>query len=259
MAYANQSFNRQTSQQKNSIGIFADIQNVSSIKGKGHLLLEFAQSKGRIGCKNVYYNSHYIDQVSTKNELEIFGMKGVDVPDNSENSADYRLINDCINWVAFNASVNIIILVLGDWDYAGLICILKALGKKVIVFAQRGSESSELIKLVGNDNFYFVDELPQLVANSNKTQPQNTALVSQINYNEAIEYMTEAINTALSQGKPTVFGYVNTLMRQHCNKYQGFSSISMPDGKKFKNFSQFVNAAVRDRKVQREGQELFLI
>jgi uncharacterized LabA/DUF88 family protein len=173
MAHANQSSNKQTSQKKNYIGIFVDIQNVSSIKGKGDLLLEFAQFQGHITCKNAYYNSHYINQVCTKNELEIIGIKGIDVPDHSENSADYRLINDCINWVAFNPSVNIIILLLGDRDYVGLICILKALGKKVIIFGRRGSVSPKLIKLVGNDNFHFVDELSQLVSNSNKTQPQN--------------------------------------------------------------------------------------
>jgi uncharacterized LabA/DUF88 family protein len=174
MPHANQFSKKQTGQHKNSIGIFADIQNVSSIKGKGHFLLEFAQSKGRIDWKNVYYNSQYIDQVFTKNELEILGMKCVDVPDNSSNSADYRLIADCVQAVAFNPSLKIIILFSGDWDYAGLICILKSLGKKVIIFAQRGSASPKLIKLVGNDNFHFVDELPQLVANSNKNQPQNT-------------------------------------------------------------------------------------
>ncbi|MEH1851879.1 MAG: NYN domain-containing protein [Nostoc sp.] len=258
MTHADKSSKKQTCQQKNSIGIFADIQNVSSIKGKGHLLLEFAQSKGRIGCKNVYYNLHYIDQVSIKNELEILGMKGVNVPDSSENSADYRLINDCINWVAFNASVNIIILVLGDWDYAGLICILKALAKKVIIFGQRGSASPKLIKLVGNENFYFVDELPQLVGNSNKTQPQNTSLMSQINCKEAIEYLIEAIKTASRQGKPTVFGHIDKLMRQRCANYQGYLSISTDDGKKFKSFSQFIDVAVRDGKVKKQNQQLFL-
>jgi hypothetical protein len=29
--------------------------------------------------------------------------------------------------------------------------------------------------------------------------------------------------------------------------------------KKFKNFSQFIDAAVRDGKVQKQGQELFLV
>lgn len=257
MPHANKSSEKQTSQQKNSIGIFVDIQNVSSIKGKGHFLLEFAQSNGCIDCQNVYYNSNYRNQVCTKNELEILGMKGVDVPDNSENSADYRLISDCVNWVASNRSVNIIILVLGDRDYAGLIVILQALGKKVIVFAQRGSESQRLIKLVGDENFHFVDELPQLVGN--KTQPQNTAFVSQINYNEAIEYLIEAVKITLSQGKPTIFNRIDQLMRQHCTNYQGCSSISKADGKKFKSFSKFIDAAVKDGKIQRQDKELFLM
>ncbi|MEH1925691.1 NYN domain-containing protein [Nostoc sp.] len=258
MTHPDQSSKKQTSQQKNSIGIFADIQNVSSIKGKGHLLLKFAQSKGHIVCKNLYYNSHDINQVCTKNELEILSMKGVDVPDYSENSADYRLMADCVKAVAFNPSLKTIILLSGDWDYAGLICILKSLGKKVIIFAQRGSESPKLIKLVGNDNFHFVDELPQLVANSNKTQPQNTDIVSQINYKEAIEYLIEAIKTASSQGKPTVFGCIDKLMRQGCANYQGYLSISTDDSKKFKSFSQFIDVAVKDGKVRKQNQELFL-
>ncbi|BBD64911.1 hypothetical protein NIES4072_14240 [Nostoc commune NIES-4072] len=259
MPHANQSSNRQTSQQKNSVGIFADIQNVSSIKGKGHFLLEFAQSKGRIDCKNVYYNSHYINQVCIKNELELIGMKCVDVPEHSNNSADYRLIANCVQAVAFNPSLKTIILFSGDWDYAGLICILKSLGKKVIIFAQRGSASPNLIKLVGNDNFHFVDELPQLVGNRNKTQPPNTDLVSRINYNEAIEYLIEAIKTALSQDKLTVFGRIDRLMRQRCANYQGYLSISTDDGNKFKSFSQFIDVAVKEGKVQKQGQELFLV
>ncbi|MEH2160888.1 MAG: NYN domain-containing protein [Nostoc sp.] len=258
MTHADQSSKKQTSQQKNSIGILADIQNVSSIKGKGHLLLKFAQSKGRIVCKNFYYNSHDINQVCTKNELEILGMKGVDVPDYSANSADYRLMADCVKAVAFNPSLKTIILLSGDWDYAGLICILKSLGKEVIIFAQRGSASPNLIKLVGNDNFHFLDELPQLVGSSNKAQPQNTDIVSQVTYNEAIEYLIEAINTLSSQGKSTVFGRIDKLMRQLCAKYQGYSSISTANGKKFKTFSQFVDAAVRDGKVRKRNQELFL-
>ncbi|MBG1243468.1 NYN domain-containing protein [Nostoc sp. NZL] len=258
MPHANQFSKKQTSQHKNAIGIFADIQNVSSIKSKGHFLLEFAQSKGRIDWKNVYYNSQYIDQIFTKNELEILGMKCVDVPDNSNNSADYRLIADCVQAVAFNPSLKTIILFSGDWDYAGLICILKSLGKKVIIFAQRGSASPNLIKLVGNDNFHFVDELPQLVANSNKNQPQNTDIVSQINYKDAIEYLIEAIKTVSSQGKPTVFGRIDRLMRQRCANYQGYLSISTDDSKKFKSFSQFIDVAVKDGKVRKQNQELFL-
>lgn len=225
MADIHISLNRQASQQKNYIGIFWDLQNVNSIKEKGHLLLKFAQLRGCIHCKNLYYNSKHKYQTATKNILESLGFSCVDVPDSSKNSADHRLMADCVQLFTPQRSPipNIIILVLGDWDYAGLISILQALGKKVIIFAQRGSASPKLIKLVGDDNFHFVDELPQLVAN--ETQPQTTVFKSQISYNEAINYLTEAIKTALHQGKPTVFGYIDKLMRQRCANYQGFLQL----------------------------------
>ncbi|MBD2204190.1 NYN domain-containing protein [Calothrix sp. FACHB-1219] len=259
MADIHLSSNGEASQQKNSIGIFCDIQNVSSIKGKGDLLLKFAQLRGRIDCKKLYYNSRNKDQTAIKNILESLGFLCVDVPDTSPNSADHRLMADCVQLFAPKRSPipNIIILVLGDWDYAGLISILKALGKKVIIFAQRGSASPKLIKLVGNDNFHFVDELPQLVGN--ETQPQATVVKSQISYDEAIEYLTEAIKTALHQGKPTVFGYIDKLMRQRCTKYQGASSILTPNCKAFSRFSKFVYAAVKDGKVKMQNQQLFLV
>lgn len=261
MKNIHQSSNKQISQQKNSIAIFCDIQNVCSIKDKdtARFLLEYAKSKGRINYKKLYYNSQYPSQVIAKNNLEALGIDCVDVPDSSANSADNRLMADCVKLFAPKRSPipDIIILVLGDWDYAGLISILQAMGKKVIVFAQRGSASPKLNKLVGDDNFHFVDELPQLVAN--KTQPQTNAVETQINYSEVIDYLIESIKISLSQGKFTEFGYIDKLMRQRCVKYQEFSSIIKPDGKKFKSFSQFVDTAVKDGKVQMRNQQLFLI
>ncbi|MBW4456689.1 MAG: NYN domain-containing protein [Nostoc indistinguendum CM1-VF10] len=239
-------------------GIFCDIQNIPSIIKFASLVLQFAEYNGTVSCKNIYYNSQRQDQVASSNKLKELGFRCVNVPDTSKNSADKRLKDDCYEAVAFNPSLKKIILFSGDKDFAVLISILKAMGKKVIVFAQRGSESLKLIKLVGNDNFYFVDELPELVDNSNKTQHQNTALVSQINYKEAIEYLIEAIKTASSQGKPTVFSSIDRLMRQHCANYQGCSSIFKADGKKFKSFSQFIDVAVKDGKVRKQNQELFL-
>ncbi|MFN6501778.1 MAG: NYN domain-containing protein [Nostoc sp. DedQUE01] len=259
MTYANESSNRQTSQQKNSIAIFCDLQNVSLITKFASLALQFAESQGTVFCKNIYYNSQHKDQVVSINKLEELGFTCINVPDSSKNSADKRLKDDCYEAVAFNPSLNKIILFSGDKDFAVLIAILKAMRKKVIVFAQRGSENSKLINLVGNENFYFVDELPRIVANNNQTKTRNTDLVSQINYNEGVDYLIKAINTTLSQGKPTLFSHIDKFMRQNCANYQGFSSIQKPDGKKFKSFSQFVDAAVKDGKVHRQGQELFLI
>ena len=61
-------------------------------------------------------------------------------------------------------SPDIIVLVLADRDFAGLITVLKALGITVIVFARRKSASQKLINLVGEDNFHYVDELSSLCA-----------------------------------------------------------------------------------------------
>ncbi len=47
-------------------------------------------------------------------------------------------------------------------------------------------------------------------------------------------------------------------MIQLFTKYQGVSSIYVPDGKKFKSFSQFIDVAVKDGKVRKQNQELFL-
>lgn len=74
-----------------------------------------------------------------------------------------------------------------------------------------------------------------------------------------IEYLIEATKTVSSQGKPTVFGRIDRLMRQRCANYKGCSSISMPDGNKFKSFSQFIDVAVKDGKVRKQNQELFLV
>jgi hypothetical protein len=242
-----------------TVAIFWDLQNVNSITKNAELLLDFANAYGSINCKNSYYSSQHKNQVNAKNKLELLGFKCVDVPDSSENSADARLTFDCTQLFKPKSSPtpNIIILVLGDWDFAGLICILKSLGKKVIVFAQKGSVSPKLIKLVGDDNFHFIDELSQLVGK--KTQDHTTVINHQISYNEAVEYLIVTVKQAINQGKTTNYGYISQLMRQLYPKYHGICSISTPNGKKFKNFGKFVDAVVNSGKIQRQNQELFLI
>ncbi|MEC4880128.1 MAG: NYN domain-containing protein [Scytonema sp. PMC 1070.18] len=127
-------------------------------------LQQFAQDKGRIGCQNVYYHSsQYKSQAfaQSKQALETLNYKFVDVRDRSKNSADKQLITDCVNLVAPKPFPKTIILVLGDWDYAGLISVLKALTINVIVFAQRNSTSPRLINLVGEENFHYVEDFLQ--------------------------------------------------------------------------------------------------
>ncbi|MBD2439961.1 NYN domain-containing protein [Nostoc sp. FACHB-110] len=167
---ANSASKTQSKHNKTSVAVLCDIQNVQRIKNTATLLLEFAQLQGRVDYKKLYYNSHYPNQVSIKNILNKLHFESVDVPDSSENSADNRLIADCVKLFAPQhlPIPKIIILVSGDRDYAGLIAILQAIDKKVIVFAQKGSASNKLMQLVGNNNFYLVDELPELMKNTSQ-------------------------------------------------------------------------------------------
>ncbi|MEW6496789.1 MAG: NYN domain-containing protein [Cyanobacteriota bacterium] len=236
-----------------------DIQNVKLKPNKlpefASNLLDFGSARGRLDCKRVYYNSQHTEQASAKNNLDYLGFDWRNVPSPLKNSADDRLIADCIHRVAIKPSPEVIILVLGDKDFAGLICVLRSLGKKVIIFAQRGSESKKLIKIA--DEFHFVDELPSLIVGKN--QLQAACLQSQITYKDATEYLLETIRTALSQGKRTSFSLIDSLMRQRFSNYHGASSICKPDGKKFSRFSKFVDAVVAEGKVRMQNQELFLI
>lgn len=246
---------RQTSPQKPSISIYCDFQNVHSIQKLAPLLLAFAKSKGRLISTKLYYNSLCNNQASVKSNLNNIEISFIDVPCPLKNSADNQLIVDCIEDIDSNQSSDIFIIVSGDGDFVKLVRSLQKLGKKVIIFAQKGNVKQKLKELA--DEFHFVDDLPQLVGKKN--QLQITSIKSQINYNEAIEYLVKAIKIALSQGKSTVLGYINNLMREHFPNYQGVSCICTPDGNKFSGFSKFVDVAVKEGKVRMQNQKLLLI
>ncbi|MEG4227711.1 NYN domain-containing protein [Microcoleus sp. N9_B2] len=158
---------RTTAQQKSQsqrVFLLSDGENVQLNPKQGELVVAFAQSKGCLDCQIHYYNPQHKNQVSAKNQLEKIGFQGVPVRNSGKNSVDKQLVFDCIKRVAIKPSPDKIILVSGDRDFAGLIAVLMALGKTVIVFARRESASKKLIKLVGEDNFHYVDELSSLCA-----------------------------------------------------------------------------------------------
>ncbi len=239
-----------------------DLQNVS-LKQPNELqkfakeLLIFCGSKGNLHSPHVYYNSQHKDQLAANNILEKVGYKGVNVPIAKKNSADHQLILDCLKTVVSKPSADIFTFVLGDKDYVGLICVLRSLGKKVIIFAKRGSESKKLMSIA--DEFHFVDELPNLV--SNKTVIQKDGVLPYINYDDAVQCLIEAIKTALSNGKRTECSVIGTLMREspHFPNYKGVSTIRKPDGTKFPSFSKFVAAVVKEGKIKLQNEEMLLV
>jgi hypothetical protein len=257
MSETHLALNGQTSQQKPFVTLYCDLQNVYSIQELANLLLAFAKSKGCLICQKVYYNSQCKNQASARDILASIGFNCLDVPCPLKNSADNQLIADCLEDVDNNLSLNLVILVSGDGDFAKLVRTLQKLGKKVIVFAQRGNVKQRLKELA--DEFHFVDELSQLVAD--KSQPKTTSAECQITYKDAIECLIEAIKTALSKEKRTDFCQIGKLMRNSsrfptCKK---FPSVCKPDGTTFSSLSKFVTAAVADGKVRMQNQELFLI
>jgi NYN domain len=224
-----------TSQQLPLVSIYWDYQNAHFSLDKANLLLDFAHSKGRVISKNVYYNSQRKDQSAAKDNIANLGFSCLDVPCPLKNSADNQLIADCLDHIhSSNMTPDIVILVSGDGDFVKLVHNLQKLGKRVIIFAQIGNVKQKLKEVA--DEFYFIDTLPELMENKILTQSANVE--SQIDYNQVIEYLIEAIKTALSQSKSTSFGCINNLMLQSCPRYQGFSCISMPNGKKLKNFTR---------------------
>jgi hypothetical protein len=238
------------SQRKPLVSIYCDFQNVPSIKDRelAKLLLKFAGIKGCLSSKKIYYNSQCKSQKQAKDALVDIGFDWVDVPCPLKNSADNRLIADCIEDCNGNSSPDTIILVSGDGDFESLIGTLQKLGKNVIVFAQKGNVKQKISDLA--DKFSFVDELPQLVAD--KIKPQTTSLKSQIAYEDALECLIDAIKTALNQGIPTYLSQIGKLMRQssHFPSCDKFPLVCKSDGTTFSRLSKLVNAAVADGKVR---------
>lgn len=249
--------NAQTSQQKLLVAIYWDLQNVWLNQEQVNSLLDFANFKGRLIFQKVYYNSLCKNQAFAKDKRESLGFRYVDVPCPLKNSADNQLKSDLIDDILNSLPPDIVILVSGDGDFANPVQVLKKLGKKVIVFARQGNVKQKLKERA--DEFYFVDELPKLV--EYKTSPKTASIQSKNTYEDAIQYLNKAIKILRDQGKPALLSRVNNLMRQNENfpNYQGFSSILKPDGKTFLKFGKFVDAVVKDGKIRKQEQELFLV
>jgi uncharacterized LabA/DUF88 family protein len=242
-------------QQELKVSIYVDSQNVHLNSDLSTRLLEFFESKYRLIVKKMYYNSLVDNLSSIKPNLEKIGYQMIDVTCSLKNSVDNQLKSDVIDDICGNNAPDVVILVSGDGDFANLVKVLREKGKYVIIFARKGNLKKSLKDVA--DEFHFIDELPQLVGKN--TQPQTTVINHQISDNQAIGYLIETVKQALSQGKPTNYSYIDGLMRQLYPQYQGISSISTRNGKKFKNFTKFVDAAVNSGKIQRRNQQLSLI
>ncbi len=240
--------------QKPSVSVYWDCQNVHINPFLAQYLKIFAESRGELVALKAYayWRKENLDFEQRLHEL---GYDCIDVSITKKNSVDEKLINDGKKQLDRDPS-SLLILVTGDGDFAPLVGKYKAKGIPVIVFAQSGKESQKLKKLA--DEFYLVDQLPELFELSKQIAP-NT-----ISYSDAIACLIESIETALNKGKPPIISRISNLMRNNPKfpNYQKYSSVLTPDAKPFSSFTKFIKAAQKDGIIgMRHGDlpELFLV
>lgn len=233
---------------------FLDFQNVRVSPAQAEQLSLFANSHGCLISKKAYADWRK-ENLAFEQSLYDQDFDCIDVPLNTKNAVDKKLIADCERDVSNNPFSKIFILVTGDGDFKNLVCSLKAKGKTVIILAQRSNANPTLKKLA--NKFHFVDELPNLVCH--KVLPQT------ISYEDAIKCLIEAIKTGLKQEKPTKLEMIDNLMRSNKRfpNYCGVSCIRKSDGTTFGKFIKFIDAVAAEGKVQvrtvGQSKELFLI
>jgi len=253
------------------VNIYIDNQNLKLTPDMGKMLLKFAQSLGTLNQVKVYDILPNGKEKSDLNSLKNLGFQVISVISPLKDCADYQLVFDCIGDFHRNGQPNSIVIGSGDGDFCPFVDHLKKLGIKVIIFGRKGNAKQNLSKSA--HQFYFIDEISQLVNKQNQTQntgnksnqksQKNQSQGSEskkaknkhnqggITYNEAIQCLIEAIETASSQGKPTKLSYIDSLMRnnQRFPHYQGVASIRKPDGSKFSKLTKFLEAVEKDRKI----------
>ena len=237
--------------------IYWDSENVHATSDLSTKLIEFVTlKKDHVISQMIYTNSsgRNFAKWSLESDFQQI-VKIVDVASPLKNAVDNQLKSDVIDDIYSNNSPDIFIVVSGDGDFANLVKIIRDKGKYVIIFARQGNAKKSLKDIA--DEFYFIDNLHKLV--EEKTQSQITNIQTQISYHEAVEYLINAIKTSIINEKRTTLGYINKLMGHIYPQYQNISSISTPNGKKIKTFTHFVDMVVKEGKVKKQNQELFLI
>lgn len=146
-----------------SVALLIDYENVQ-VEATAEYLLKFAQGCGDIVCKKAYARLWKRFLKAKKILLDLgFTLRNGWL--NQRNSADSRCIFDCLDLLELPTAPDIFILVTGDSDFVELVRHLKGMRKQIIIFSRSGSVSKELRKLA--HNFYFIDQLPQLIFSDN--------------------------------------------------------------------------------------------
>jgi uncharacterized LabA/DUF88 family protein len=240
--------------QKHSVSIYWDCQNVHINPFLAQYFKIFAESRGELVALKAYANWLQENPVFPE-RLQELGYDCIHVSITKKNSVDEKVINDGEKQLDRDPP-SLLILVTNDGDFAPLVRQYKAKGIPVIIFGSR-KMSKKLQKLA--DQVYFVDQLPELFELSEQIAP-NT-----ISYSDAIACLIESIQIVMQKGKRATLSYVNQIMGDNSSfpNYQNVSSIRKQDGMTFSRFHKFIEAAMKDgiigMRVNGDLQELFLV
>ena len=240
--------------QKPSVSLYWDCQNVHINPYLAQYLKIFAESRGELVALKAYANWLQENRVFAEG-LQELKYDCIHVSITKKNSLDEKLINDGKKQLD-RAPSSLLILVTNDGDFAPLVRQYKAKGIPVIIFGSRNI-SQKLQKLA--DQVYFVDQLPELFEVSEPIAP-NT-----ISYSDAIVCLIEAIKIVMQKGKRATLSYVNQIMGDNSSfpNYQNVSSIRKPNGMTFSRFHKFIEAAMKDgiigMRLNGDLPELFLV
>jgi len=238
------------------VSICWDSENVHATSDLSTKLIEFVTlKKDRVISQRIYTNSlgRNFAKWSLASDFQQI-VKIVDVAFPLKNAVDNQIKSDLLDDIYSDNSPDAVILVSGDGDFVNCVKMLRYQCKYVIIFARKGNAKKSLKDLA--DEFYFIDDLHKFVGE--KTEPKTTVINSHISYKEAVECLIVTVENALRQNQLTDYSHIGKLMRQLFPKYQGVASISTPNSKKIKSFGQFIDMVVKEGKIIRQNQELFL-
>ncbi|MEA5537629.1 NYN domain-containing protein [Limnoraphis robusta Tam1] len=244
----------QSNNSEKSVAIFWDYENIP----QGDIasdLFKFARQRGDFLILKAY-SCQWNDKA--KKHLEKQGFECIEVENNDKikNAVDHFLEVDCGITIGQNGLLQTIILVTGDCYAQVLQQRLKQDNIKLVVFSRKKSYCKSLKKQA--QEFYYIEELPDLVKNISSEIPSTESFIS---YEDAVKCLIEAIQTAVNSGKSATVCYLAKLMQDNPNfpNYKNVSSIRKPDGTKFYKFSKFLETLIDQGMIKKVNQEILLV
>lgn len=245
--------NNKSSNSIKKVFVYWDLQNVRFPKKSNpeepiNLVLSLAKLEGNLQDTKVYaYWRKELEKIEEK--FHELGFDCISVPDTEKNSADRKIIEDCRKQVLQTSEGNVVVLISGDSDFKSLVNELKSKQHQVLVIGSKQT-SLELKQIA--DCFCALDKLETLIF---QKQSQKKLSKTKIFYSDAVECLLKATEAVIGREKSACFSRVDSAMRQMNVLYQGASSICTPEGKTFKCFKKFIEAAVNDGKICLKKQE----